>query len=121
MRFKVDENLPDEVVAVLREEGHDAATVREQALAGRPDDDVASVCKRERRAILTLDLGFSDIRAFPPEEFAGLIVFRVGSQTASMSCAYSETAVAARTRTARQASLDRRRRSRSHLESRLTT
>jgi hypothetical protein len=32
------------------------------------------------RAIVTLDLDFSDIRQYPPNEFAGLIVLRVGQQ-----------------------------------------
>lgn len=77
MRFKTDENLPEESAAVLREAGHDAHTVREQTLGGHPDDDVAAVCKREQRALVTLDLDFSDIRSYPPEELEGLIVLRV--------------------------------------------
>lgn len=80
MRFKTDENLPEESAAILREAGHDAHTIREQALGGHPDGDVATVCKRELRALVTLDLDFADIRSYPPEEFEGLIVLRVGSQ-----------------------------------------
>ena len=80
MRFKTDENLPEEFAMVLCQAGHDACTVREEALGGHPDEDVAAVCKREQRALLTLDLDFSDIRTYPPEEFDGLIVFRVGNQ-----------------------------------------
>jgi predicted nuclease of predicted toxin-antitoxin system len=80
VRFKTDENLPEESAVVLRAAGHDAHTVREQTLGGHPDDDVATVCKRELRALVTLDLDFADIRSYPPEEFEGLIVFRVGSQ-----------------------------------------
>jgi predicted nuclease of predicted toxin-antitoxin system len=37
MRFKVDENLPVEVAALLTDRGHDAATVRAQGLAGASD------------------------------------------------------------------------------------
>jgi len=80
MRFKIDENLPDEFATILGDADHDACTVRDQALGGRPDRDVAATCKREQRALITLDLGFADIRAFPPEEFAGIIVFRVHSR-----------------------------------------
>ena len=65
---------------ILRSAGHDACTVRDQALGGHPDTDITAACKREQRALITLDLGFSDIRAYPPEEFAGIIVFRVHSQ-----------------------------------------
>ena len=36
MRFKVDENLPVEVAEMLRQAGHDAATVLEQHLDSVP-------------------------------------------------------------------------------------
>jgi predicted nuclease of predicted toxin-antitoxin system len=81
MQFKIDENLPNALVALLVGKGHDATTVRQQALNGRPDTDVASACRSERRAIVTLDLDFSDITAFPPEQYAGIIVLRVRSQS----------------------------------------
>ena len=81
MRFKIDENLPDTLVSLLAENGHDACTARQQTLNGRPDRDLAATCKTERRVIITLDLDFSDITAFPPEEYAGIIVLRVRSQS----------------------------------------
>jgi hypothetical protein len=33
-------------------------------------------CKREGRILLTLDLDLSDIRAYLPEEFPGILVLR---------------------------------------------
>jgi predicted nuclease of predicted toxin-antitoxin system len=80
VRFKTDENLPEESAAILREAGHDAHTIREQTLGGHPDGDVAAVCKREQRALVTLDLDFSDIRSYPPEDYHGLVVLRLRSQ-----------------------------------------
>lgn len=76
MKFKTDENLPVEVADELRRNGRDAITVVEQRLAGRPDARVAEVCKAEGRALITLDLNFSDIRRYPPNEYAGIIVLR---------------------------------------------
>lgn len=81
MQFKIDENLPDSLVALLAENGHDASTARDESLNGRPDVDLAARCKSERRAIVTLDLDFSDITAFPPEEYSGIVVLRVRSQS----------------------------------------
>jgi predicted nuclease of predicted toxin-antitoxin system len=81
MQFKIDENLPDAIVALLAADGHDVCTVRAQTLNGRPDVELAAACKSERRAIVTLDLDFADITAFPPEEYAGIIVLRVRSQS----------------------------------------
>ncbi len=77
MKFKVDENMPVEVAALLAGAGHDALTVPDQQLGGRPDPDVATVCRQEARAVVTLDLDFSDIRAYPPADYAGIIVLRL--------------------------------------------
>jgi predicted nuclease of predicted toxin-antitoxin system len=81
MRFKVDENLHDDVAAAFRAAGHDARTVFEQGLRGQSDQDLAWVCRQEQRAIVTLDLDFANIRTYPPENFSGLIVLRVVSQS----------------------------------------
>jgi predicted nuclease of predicted toxin-antitoxin system len=81
MRFKIDENLPEALVTSLTQHGHDACTVRQQQLNGRPDVELGAMCRSERRTIITLDLDFSDITAFPPEEYAGIIVLRLRSQS----------------------------------------
>ena len=62
MRFKVDENLPVEVAALLRAAGHEADTVTEEGVGGSQDPDLATLIQREGRALITLDLGFADIR-----------------------------------------------------------
>ena len=80
MRFKVDENLPVEVAELLRQAGHDATTVTEEHLSGAADTGVASICQREKRALITLDADFSDIRAYPPKEYPGLVVLRPKGQ-----------------------------------------
>lgn len=80
MRFKADENLPIEVADLLRQAGHDASTVVEQRMAGEPDPGLAAVCQQEGRAILTFDIGFADIRTYPPEEYPGLLVLRLKRQ-----------------------------------------
>lgn len=83
MRFKIDENLPPESTTILRNNGHEALTVWNQKLQGRSDAKIASVCQEERRVFITLDLDFADIRAYPPDQFAGLIVLRLNSQSRS--------------------------------------
>lgn len=80
MKFKADENLPVEAADDLRRAGHDAVTAADQGLAGQPDARVADACRAEGRAVLTLDLDFSDIRAYPPSDYAGIIVLRPSVQ-----------------------------------------
>lgn len=80
MRFKVDQNLPVEVAAQLQAAGHDAVTVYEEGLGGTPDPQLAEILQAENRALVTLDVGFGDIRAHPPREYAGLIILRPPKQ-----------------------------------------
>jgi predicted nuclease of predicted toxin-antitoxin system len=80
MRFKIDENLPIEVAELLRAAGHDALTVLDQQLGGRPDRTIGDTIRDEKRALITLDLDFADIRTFPPADYAGLIVLRLAVQ-----------------------------------------
>lgn len=80
MKFKIDENLPVEIAELLQECGHDAMTVIEQNLSGEKDPEIALICQKEERSIVTLDLDFSDIRTYPPEKYHGIIVMRLKRQ-----------------------------------------
>ena len=80
MRFKIDENLPVEVVDLLTSRGHDALSVVDQGMSGAGDSDVAEICLSEERCLVTLDTDFSDIRAYPPGSHPGIIVFRLTQQ-----------------------------------------
>jgi predicted nuclease of predicted toxin-antitoxin system len=77
MEFKIDENLPIEAKQLLQEAGHNAALVKDQRLEGKPDSDIVSVCQRENRVLITLDMDFADIRAYPPAQHAGIVVLRL--------------------------------------------
>jgi len=79
-RFKLDENLPTSSVKILRDNGHDALTVFDQKMSGESDLRIAEVVRKEDRALITLDLDFADIRAYPPNEFPGIIVLRLNRQ-----------------------------------------
>ena len=76
MRAKLDENLPVEASELLRSAGWDCDTVRDEGLGGAEDPRVGAVCRAEARVLFTLDLDFADIRAYPPNEYAGIVVLR---------------------------------------------
>jgi predicted nuclease of predicted toxin-antitoxin system len=78
--LKLDANLPLEAAASLRQAGLDVATVLEEHLGGRPDTDVARVCRSERRALVTLDVDFANIDAYPPADYPGIVVLRLARQ-----------------------------------------
>ena len=66
MRFKLDENLPIELLDDLRAAGHEADGLRDEGLIGAPDDAVLDLARRENRILLTLDKGIADIRHTHP-------------------------------------------------------
>ncbi len=49
-------------------------------MGGEDDQDIASVCQYEQRALVTVDTDFADIRTYPPGKFSGLIVLRLKRQ-----------------------------------------
>jgi predicted nuclease of predicted toxin-antitoxin system len=80
MKFKIDENLPIEVGESLRNEGYDSVTVLNQNLSGTSDTKLATICRKEKRILVTLDNDFANIRTYPPEKFSGIIVLRLKQQ-----------------------------------------
>ena len=76
MRFKLDENLPVEILEDLRAAGHEADSVYDEGLEGTADPDLLRKIREEDRVLLTLDKGIGDLRAYRPEEYPGIVLFR---------------------------------------------
>ncbi len=60
---------------------HDADTVLDEEMGGASDPEVLAACLAEERVLVTQDVGFADIRAYPPREYPGIIVFRLANQS----------------------------------------
>lgn len=80
MKFKLEENLPDDLTAYLRDEGHDAIDVVDEGLGGEEDPPVLTAATSEERILLTFDPDFADVRQYPPGSHAGIVVFRLRDQ-----------------------------------------
>lgn len=76
MKFKLDENLSPELSPLFSQAGHEAHTVLEEHLSGAKDDSLFAHCIEEGRALVTLDLDFSNPLRFPPDGAPGVIVLR---------------------------------------------
>jgi predicted nuclease of predicted toxin-antitoxin system len=81
VKFKLDENLPELIHTTLVGLGHDAHTVTQEHLAGATDEAILQASIAERRVLITLDLDFADIRAYPPGSHAGIWALRPAVQT----------------------------------------
>lgn len=77
MKLKLDENLGSRCIDILVAAGHDVATVASQSMTSASDVELIEACRDEGRALVTLDLDFSNPLVFPPEKYAGIAVLRL--------------------------------------------
>src|SRR4030042_4996820 len=80
MRIKLDENMPLSLATLLRSAGHNVSTVPEENLSGEADPHVIEAAAKEGRLLMTFDVDFGDIRAYPVGSHAGVVVFRLHDQ-----------------------------------------
>jgi predicted nuclease of predicted toxin-antitoxin system len=60
MTFLADENFPRPALLVLREAGNDVRSVAEDC-PGSSDEEVADICARDARVLLTFDKDFGEL------------------------------------------------------------
>ena len=74
MTFLLDANMPRSAASLLRELGHQVEDVRDALPPGADDSEVAAFAKSNQLVLITRDFDFADIRNYPPENYAGIIV-----------------------------------------------
>jgi predicted nuclease of predicted toxin-antitoxin system len=76
VKFKLDENLPVELVTDLHRLGHDADTVTDEGLRGAADPAVVDAAFAADRILFTLDKGIANLQRYPIHRHAGVVLFR---------------------------------------------
>ena len=77
MNIKLDENLGRRGATILRAAGHQVTTVAEERLSSATDEQLAEVCRSDRKCLVTLDLDFGNPLRFTPSRHAGIAVLRL--------------------------------------------
>jgi predicted nuclease of predicted toxin-antitoxin system len=109
MRLKVDENVPREACDLLNRAGHDAISVGQQGIGCGGDARLYRLCQDERRALVTLDVDFANVRAYDPKSSPGIIGLRLARQDKQRALdAVASTLGGPGTRAAGEAAVDRR-------------
>lgn len=81
MKLLADENIPQAVVAQLRQQGHDILWIRTDR-PGIADDEVLELAQNEKRVLITFDKDFGEL-AFKCKlpATSGVVLFRLDIQT----------------------------------------
>ena len=77
MRFLLDANMPRSAAAAVQRLGHEVVDVRDIGLGGADDAQIAAYAKEHKLVLVTRDFDFSDVRNYPPTEYAGIIVLEL--------------------------------------------
>jgi len=77
MRFLIDADLPRSACDVVRRHGHEAVDVRDVGPSIAKDPQIARYAQTEGFCLITGDYGFADIRQYPPNQYAGIVVLNL--------------------------------------------
>lgn len=83
MRFLIDEDLPQSLTRTFRQYGYEAFHVRDVGLRGAADEEIAAYAKSNELCLISGDLGFADVRTYPPGNHPGIVILRVPIVTGS--------------------------------------
>ena len=75
-RFLIDNSLSPSIAETLRENGFDAAHVRDYGLAAASDADIMVRARTESRIVVAADTDFGDLLALSGEPAPSVIMFR---------------------------------------------
>ena len=77
MKFLLDANMPRSAARVLCDHGHEVEDVRDVLPNGADDAKVADYAQAGQFTLITRDFDFADIRNYPPQVYAGIIVLEL--------------------------------------------
>ena len=77
MKFLLDANMPRSAASLLRALGHQVEDVRDVLPNGADDAIVAAHARAGQFILVSRDFDFADIRNYPPQDYAGIIVLEL--------------------------------------------
>ncbi len=96
MRLCANENLPEDCVLRLRQDGHDVLWIREIA-PGSPDADVLARAHAENRLLITFDKDFGElVFRHGSKASHGIVLFRIAQPSAGAVVARVAAVLASR-------------------------
>jgi predicted nuclease of predicted toxin-antitoxin system len=96
MRLCANENLPEDCILRLRQDGHDVLWIRETA-PGSSDDSVLTRARDENRLLITFDKDFGElVFRHGAKASQGIVLFRIAQPSAEVVAARVAAILASR-------------------------
>lgn len=77
MHFLLDANMPRSAAAVIQAAGHGCMHIRDTPLGDSSDVAIGTHARSNGLVLITRDFDFADIRAYPPDQYPGIVVLTV--------------------------------------------
>ncbi len=77
LKFFADHCISRVIIGRLRDAGHEVLVLRDYLPQDAPDLDVIEKAQQENAILVTLNGDFSDIVAYPPSSFGGIIALQI--------------------------------------------
>ena len=84
MRLFADHCVPGLIIKRLEEAGHEVLKLRDYLPQDAPDPVVIKHAQERKAVLLTLNGDFSDIVAYPPSEYKGIISIQLKNRPSSI-------------------------------------
>ena len=81
LQIFADHCIPGKVIRALKEAGHEVLILKDYLPQDAPDKSVIAAAQREEAILLSLNGDFSDIVAFPPSDYKGIIALQIKNRT----------------------------------------
>ena len=77
LRFFTDHCVPNSVIQILRDAGHEVHILREHIPRNSDDPDVIATAQELDAILVSLNGDFADIVTYPPANYKGIIALQV--------------------------------------------
>lgn len=77
MKFLADMGISPGTVSFLKNRGHDAIHLKDEALSRLPDSEILAKARHEQRVLLTHDLDFGELVAASGATLPSVVIFRL--------------------------------------------
>ena len=84
LRFLIDEDCPLSLENLLNSKGYDTIHVKTSGLSGTKDPELFMFAQKGQRIIISRDLGWANIKNYPPNSHCGLIILRFPFEAVAM-------------------------------------